>query len=109
MKRTLAALVAVGIAVAATAHADSDDDRYVQILHAGGIGLDAPRTVLIQLGHKICGFFDDGLTFDNIVTFIERAGEQGNISELIDPIGAKFTIDTAVDIYCPQYRSKLTG
>ncbi len=73
----------------------------------GGIGLDAPPSLLIELGHDVCGFFGKGMTFDNIVTVIQRAAEQGNISELVDPIGARYLVDTAVNVYCPTYRSQL--
>lgn len=106
LKRTLVALVAVSITLAAPAHADSDAD-YLRLLDVGGIGLDAPRSLLIELGHDICGFFDKGLTFDNIVTVVQRAGERGNISELVSESGSKYLVDTAVNIYCPQYRSQL--
>lgn len=106
MKRTLLALVTVGITLAAPAQADNDAN-YVRLLHNGDIGLDAPDSILIDLGHDICGMFDKGMTFGNIVTVIQRTGEKANISELVSESGSKYLADTAVNIYCPTYRSQL--
>jgi hypothetical protein len=83
-----AALVAA-VALAAPAHADSDDYAFLNALHRHGI---TEKEALIRYAQGVCGLLDHGYTVDGLV-----AQTNG-----VRDADMKYLIKTAEASYCPQ-------
>jgi hypothetical protein len=104
-KRIATALTALGLLSAlagvGTAHADSNDDLYINALNAEGIGHRASRDGLIHLGHTICSDLSNGRTPD-----AEMKGMYGAAD--LSMHDAAMLVVAAINAYCPQYKGELS-
>jgi hypothetical protein len=105
-KRIATALTALGLLSAlagvGTAHADDNDDLYIDALNHEGIGTArAPRATLIHLGHTICSDLSNGRTPDAEMKGIFAAAQ-------ITEEQAAMLVVAAINGYCPQYKGELS-
>ena len=106
-----AAVAAVALLSAAflpggTAAANSQDDKFFELLGEKDIPAVDNATSLIETGHKVCSKLDGGMSVNDIVETIRNNGfnenpmarlyPQGRITATIDRF-----ISAAVQAYCP--------
>jgi len=112
----VAAMVPIGAAVllAASAAADSQDDKFFDLLGEKDIGaVDNPAS-LIETGHKVCTKLDDGMPVGDLVELIRNNGFNDNPMARFYPqrrITATINrfITSAVQAYCPYDQGKIAA
>ena len=82
-------LLSIGVA-----HADSNDDDFVQ--QVNNIGVIGPPANLINNAHQVCQFLGHGGTRDSAANSI--ASQMG-----FPPAGAASFVSISITHYCPQY------
>jgi hypothetical protein len=83
------ALLSIGVA-----HADSNDDDFVQKMANNGV--DGAPADLIRIAHQVCGGLDDGNTPDAI--------RDALVSQLhLAPNRAAIFVAFSATHYCPKY------
>ena len=99
MKRTVALLAAtLSLIVIPPAHADDNDNAFLDALHKRGIQNSKGDQGLINMGHKICGLLAQGRSMDSIVNMAQSHERNGMTDDDV-----RFLVRTSAASYCPQY------
>jgi hypothetical protein len=94
----LAAVGAVSFALAAPAHADTDDDTaFLNAIHARGLPDNRGGESTISVAHAICHLLGTGYTINGLAS--NGALHASGLSA--DDV--KFLVQTSAAAYCPQY------
>jgi Protein of unknown function (DUF732) len=93
---TEAVALAIALAAAPTAHADSTDD-YLAVLHKHGLSMSGGQSEEIQFGHKLCDWRMQGMSNSAIATM----GEMNNNS--LDRDDWTLVVEAAEVAFCPGY------
>jgi Protein of unknown function (DUF732) len=86
-------VLAAGLAPAA--HADANDDKFVQLLISDGITHESVPAA-IGAARKVCQYLDEGMTPNEVVVDVM------NSSSLPD-YDAGYFVGAAIRAYCPKY------
>ncbi|CQD07778.1 hypothetical protein BN1232_01386 [Mycobacterium lentiflavum] len=86
----------LGAGVAPAAHADANDDKFVQLLIADGITHESVPAA-IAAARKVCEYLAQGMTPNEVVIDVM------NSSSLPD-YDAGYFVGAAIRAYCPQYK-----
>lgn len=105
---TVRLLVALVIALlgplgaVATAHADTNDNRFLASLKTEGITDHVSPSHAIEAAHSVCQKLDGGESPAQV------ANDVLNNSSM-PAYHAGYFVGASIDAYCPQYTSKLSG
>ena len=88
---------ALAVAFAAPAHADIDDDDFLNALHNQGISSDKGDQFLIKFGHNICGALADGYSENALIGIGDLHGTRLSSDDV------RVLVKSAEAAYCPQY------
>lgn len=86
----------LGAGLAPAAHADANDDKFIQLLISDGITHDSVPAA-IAAARKVCEYLAQGMTPNEVVIDVE------NSSSLPD-YDAGYFVGAAIRAYCPQYK-----
>jgi hypothetical protein len=89
----------LGAGVAPAAHADANDDKFIQLLISDGITHESIPAA-IGAARKVCQYLAEGMSPNEVVIDVE------NSSSLPDYDSGYF-VGAAIRSYCPQYASKI--
>jgi hypothetical protein len=84
------------LAAVSTAHADSNDDKFLSILRQEGITDHVSPAHAIQAGHTVCQKLDDGAKPSDVVTDVLN-------SSSMPAYHSGYFVGAAIKAYCPQY------
>lgn len=90
-----ASLGALGAGLAPAAHADANDDKFIQLLISDGITHDSVPAA-ISAAKKVCEYLQQGMSPNEVVVDVM------NSSSLPD-YDAGFFVGAAIRSYCPKY------
>ncbi|MCV7426594.1 DUF732 domain-containing protein [Mycobacterium montefiorense] len=85
----------LGAGLAPAAHADANDDKFIQLLVSDGITHESVPAA-IGAARKVCEYLSQGMTPNEVVTDVM------NSSSLPD-YDAGYFVGAAIRAYCPQY------
>lgn len=91
-----ASLGVLGAALAPAAHADANDDKFIQLLIADGITHDSVPAA-IAAARKVCEFLAQGQSPNEVVIDVEN-------SSTLPDYDAGYFVGAAIRAYCPQYK-----
>jgi hypothetical protein len=91
-----AVLLVAAVAIAAPAHADTDDTVFLRALHNRELSSSGGDQELISLGHAICGMLADGYTMNGI------SSSGGLHASKLSSDDVKFIVQTSAAAYCPE-------
>lgn len=86
----------LGAGVAPGAHADANDDKFIQLLISDGITHESVPAA-IAAARKVCEYLSQGMTPNEVVIDVM------NSSSLPD-YDAGYFVGAAIRSYCPQYK-----
>ena len=95
-------IVLFALVVAAPAHADSNDNLYIDTLTTAGVGCnhgfdcDNGNQTMVQIGHAICKELDDGRAAVSVEAQIMRSKPGFGSDQAAALVGA------AEQFYCPS-------
>jgi hypothetical protein len=98
-------LVAVVVALlgpvgaAATAHADTNDDKFLKALKSEGITDHVSANHAIEAGHMVCQKLDQGMTPNQVAADVLN-------SSSTPAYHAGYFVGVSIKEYCPQYAPK---
>lgn len=79
----------------------SDDQAFLDTVHENAPGTEnVPDSSLENLGHAICGAFDQGATVQDVANTAEQNG--------VDAHTAGVITGAAVGVYCPEHMGDLS-
>ena len=90
-----ASLGVLGAGLAPAAHADAQDDKFIQLLISDGITHDSVPAA-ISAARKVCQYLNEGMTPNEVVVDVM------NSSSLPD-YDAGYFVGAAIRAYCPKY------
>jgi hypothetical protein len=90
-----ASLGVLGAGLAPAAHADPNDDKFIQLLISDGITHESVPAA-IGAARKVCQYLDEGMTPNEVVVDVM------NSSSLPD-YDAGYFVGAAIRAYCPKY------
>jgi len=96
------------------ANADSQDDKFLELLGENGVPAVDGADSLIATGHKVCSELDGGMSANDLVELIRNNGFNDNPLARLYPqrqVTATITrfINAAVQAYCPYDAGKITS
>jgi hypothetical protein len=97
----VAALFFGTLGAAATAHADSNDDKFLAAIKSEGITDHVSAAGAIQAAHGVCEKLDGGETPAAVAKDVLD-------NSTMPAYHCGYFVGASIDAYCPQYRSKLT-
>jgi hypothetical protein len=113
---TVASVAFLGAALlsGSTAAADSQDDKFFDLLGQKDVPAVDNQTSLIETGHKVCTKLDSGMSVEDLVELIRNNGFNDNPLARLYPQGRiTATIDrfitAAVQAYCPSDAGKIAS
>jgi pyruvate/2-oxoglutarate dehydrogenase complex dihydrolipoamide acyltransferase (E2) component len=109
-----AVLTGAPILTGGTAAADTQDDKFFELLGENDVPAIDNATSLIDTGHKVCARLDGGMSVNDLVELIRNNGFNENPMARLYPQGRiTATIDrfitAAVQAYCPSDAGKITS
>jgi hypothetical protein len=96
VRRLTASAIALSLALLSigVAHADSNDDDFVQ--KANNVGVIGAPADLIRIAHQVCGGLDDGNSPDAIAdALVSQLGLRSDRAAIFESFSATH--------YCPKY------
>jgi hypothetical protein len=93
---TAVSLGVLGAGVAPAAHADANDDKFIQLLISDGITHESVPAA-IGAARKVCQYLAEGMSPNEVVIDVM------NSSSLPD-YDAGYFVGAAIRAYCPQYK-----
>lgn len=98
-----AAIALVGsLATIPTAHADTNDAKFISTLQSEGITEHFPATYAIEAAHVVCQNLDSGKSPKEEAS--EMVGTGG-----MTAYHAGYFVGASIEDYCPQHMSDLNG
>jgi hypothetical protein len=97
-----AALLLGSLGVAASAHADDGDAKFLAGLQAQGITDHVSPAHAIMAAHMVCQQLEDGKSPSDVANAVVE-------STSMPAFHSGYFVGAAIDAYCPDYKSKLTG
>jgi Protein of unknown function (DUF732) len=104
-----AARFSVGVALllgqlgaAATAHADTNDGKFLAVLKSEGITDHVSPAHAIEAAHTVCQKLDDGQTPAQVANDVLNSSN-------MPAYHSGYFVGASIDAYCPQYKSKISG
>jgi hypothetical protein len=95
----LAVVGAVG--TAATAHADTNDNKFLTELKSEGITDHVSSAHAIEAGHVVCQKLDGGMTPTEVAYDVLN-------SSTMPAYHSGYFVGASINAYCPQYTSKIS-
>jgi hypothetical protein len=97
---SIAAVLAGATTLAATAHADPNDEQFLQNIR-NGMGREvSDGPALINSAHEICSELRKGTPYKTVVSSVF----QGN--GVLGPDGAAYFVSVSAQAYCPELISE---
>ncbi len=85
-----------------TAHADSNDNRFLASLKTEGITDHVSPNHAIEAAHSVCQKLDGGESPTQVANDVLN-------SSTMPAYHAGYFVGASIDAYCPQYTAKLSG
>jgi hypothetical protein len=106
------ALLSAALFAGGNARADSQDDKFLDLLGENGVGAVDGQDSLIATGHKACTRLDGGMSASDLVELIRNNGFNDNpLARLYPQRRITANIDrflrAAVQAYCPYDEGKI--
>jgi hypothetical protein len=79
-----------------TAHADTNDDKFLSILKAEGITDHVSPAHAIEAGHTVCQKLDGGATPTDVANDVVNSSN-------MPAYHCGYFVGAAIKVYCPQY------
>lgn len=97
----VAVMVAVlgPFAAMSTAHADTNDDKFLKALKSEGITDHVSANHAIEAGHMVCQKLDQGMTPNQVAADVLN-------SSSMPAYHAGYFVGVSIKEYCPQYAPK---
>lgn len=96
VRLSIAAVVAGATTLAATAHADPNDEEFLQNIR-NGMGLEVnDGPALINEAHELCSELKKGTPYKTVVSTLFQGN--GNLG----PDGAAYFVSASAQAYCPE-------
>ncbi|QLL07008.1 DUF732 domain-containing protein [Mycobacterium vicinigordonae] len=106
MTNRVIAAVAIGIlgsfGPVSTAHADTNDAKFISALRSEGITEQIPADYAIEAAHTVCENLDTGKSPKEMAT--EMVGKAG-----MTAYSAGYFVGASIEDYCPKHLPKLNG
>lgn len=96
------ALIMAAILWASESRADTVDSIYLDVLAEQGIYADGGGAQLINAGHEICGYLDDGYAADTVSAYIHAVTS-------LDSYNSGYLMGAAVGAYCPWHAGQVAA
>lgn len=80
----------------ATAHADTNDNKFLAMLRSEGITDHVSPTHAIEAGHLVCQKLDGGMTPTQVANDVLN-------SSVMPAYHCGYFVGAAINVYCPQY------
>ena len=84
------------LAAVSTAHADSNDNKFLSILKQEGITDHISPAHAIEAGHMVCQKLDDGAKPADVVSDVLNSSD-------MPAYHSGYFVGAAIKAYCPQY------
>jgi hypothetical protein len=84
------------LAAVSTAHADTNDDKFISILKQEGITDHVSPAHAIEAGHTVCQKLDGGATPDAVAQDVVNSSN-------MPAYHCGYFVGAAIKVYCPQY------
>jgi Protein of unknown function (DUF732) len=84
------------LAAISTAHADSNDDKFLSILKTEGITDHVSPAHAIEAGHMVCQKLDGGASPSDVANDVVN-------SSSMPAYHCGYFVGAAIKVYCPQY------
>jgi hypothetical protein len=85
-----------------TAHADTNDDKFLKALKSEGITDHVSAAHAIEAGHMVCQKLDQGITPAQVANDVLN-------SSSMPAYHAGYFVGASIKEYCPQYMPKESG
>ncbi|OMC07767.1 DUF732 domain-containing protein [Mycobacterium sp. SP-6446] len=97
----VAAMVALlgPFAAVSTAHADTNDDKFLKALKSEGITDHVSASHAIEAGHMVCQKLDQGMTPNQVAADVLN-------SSSMPAYHSGYFVGVSIKEYCPQYAPK---
>jgi hypothetical protein len=101
-------LVAVAVALlgplgaVSTAHADTNDDKFLAALKSEGITDHISAKHAIEAGHTVCQKLDQGMTPNQVAADVLNSSN-------MPAYHSGYFVGASIKEYCPQYTPKESG
>jgi len=96
------ALLLGPLGAAATAHADTNDGKFLAVLKSEGITDHVSPAHAIEAAHTVCQKLDAGETPSQVAADVLN-------SSSMPAYHSGYFVGASIDTYCPQYKSKISG
>jgi hypothetical protein len=102
--RLLVAMVValLGLGAASTAHADTNDNKFLAEMKSEGITDHVSPQHAIEAAHSVCQKLDSGETPTQVANDVLN-------SSSMPAYHSGYFVGASIDAYCPQYASKVDG
>jgi hypothetical protein len=84
------------LAAISTAHADSNDDKFLSILKTEGITDHVSPAHAIEAGHMVCQKLDGGASPSDVANDVVNSSN-------MPAYHCGYFVGAAIKVYCPQY------
>jgi hypothetical protein len=84
------------LAAVSTAHADTNDDKFLSILRQEGITDHVSPAHAIEAGHTVCQKLDGGAKPSDVATDVVNSSN-------MPAYHCGYFVGAAIKVYCPQY------
>jgi len=101
-RRLVFALLLLALAAAATAHADTNDSKFLAVLKSEGITDHVSPAHAIEAAHTVCQKLDDGQTPSAVASDVLNSSN-------MPAYHSGYFVGASIDAYCPQYKAKISG
>jgi hypothetical protein len=102
--RLLVAMVALlgPLGAVSTAHADTNDDKFLSILKTEGITDHVSPQHAIEAAHTVCQKLDAGQTPAQVANDVLN-------SSVMPAYHCGYFVGASIKVYCPQHMSEVSG
>ena len=88
------------LAAISTAHADTNDDKFISILKSEGITDHVSGAHAIEAGHFVCVKLDNGVSPTDVVNDVLN-------SSTMPAYHSGFFVGASIDAYCPRHKPEI--
>jgi Protein of unknown function (DUF732) len=96
------ALLPGPLRTAATARADTNDNKFLSVLKSEGITDHVSPSHAIEAAHTVCQKLDQGMTPTQVANDVLNSSN-------MPAYHSGYFVGASIDAYCPQYKSKISA
>jgi Protein of unknown function (DUF732) len=98
----MAAALLAPLTTVSTAHADTNDNKFLALLKSEGITDHLSATHAIQAAHEVCQQLDSGKAPSDVANDVLNSSE-------MPAYHCGYFVGAAIKVYCPQYTPEEHG